>query len=473
MCKSAATACEESSAGAQCKHVDGWVQYYEYFHKLNADMQQTSEASAQRRSCLDVSFTVKPMDSSCFDAIARSIETTDKHLVRIADGQGMTAENAVEGSRTLCEADLALVRAQLRAAAQSSTRLTQDLAEAQEELLAETAQDIETAVRNQMGSCCAVSPKARGADPGTCAAAIETLLWFGLALGEPPRSLQQLQILQQQEQHAVSPCYESPMAALSDLQAAFPENEDFDWEQAASEAGLDDEIEAPPPSPEVQSAPERSESLALCAKGSESLDSVATLPMERFDSGSSRGNSEGDSRAESICSDYNHDSLSDFGECPEEEATCESEMGEESLMACDMEESEESEERAAYDSPRESEVSTSEGDGEGGSPNASDRRCSRREARPRKSWTSQVEAPLLKWEKEQQLPRSKRRAAKRHAATAKRMEVEAHGTDTYETDSSEDLATQLGLSPKLLEPECFMLMADCAPVKRQRSMRVR
>ena len=69
--------------------------------------------------------TVKPTGSVCFDAIARSIEATDKHLVRISDGNGLpAADNAVQGSRTLCEADLALVRAQLRAAAQSSSPWT-------------------------------------------------------------------------------------------------------------------------------------------------------------------------------------------------------------------------------------------------------------------------------------------------------------------------------------------------------------
>ena len=69
------------------------------------------------------------------------------------------------------------------------------------------------------------------------------------------------------------------------------------------------------------------------------------------------------------------------------------------------------------------------------------------------------------WEKEQQQPRSKRRsAAKRHATGT------AQGADTYETDGSEDFATQLGISSQLLEPDgCFMLLADCTPAKRQRS----
>ena len=453
--------------------------------------------------------TVKPTGSVCFDAIARSIEATDKHLVRISDGNGLpAADNAVQGSRTLCEADLALVRAQLRAAAQSSSHLTQDLAEAQEELLAETAQDIETAVRKQLGSHANLPKRA------ACAAAIETQLWFGLALGEPPRSLRQLEILQQHEQHVVAPCFESvqsPTASadttLSDLQEAFAVSVEFDWEQAASEAGLDGSAEALSSTPAAAAAeltaaeltavepavaePAPAEPVALpmappplCVEGSKSFDStesVATSPLERFDSSSS-GNSEGDSRAESICSDFHNDTLSEFGES-HEAAEASGERGErEETRPTEGHESEreiappravtppvgiekESEGRAAYESPRDSVAS------EGGGGGASDRRCSRRAPRPPKQWEAQVEAPLLKWEKEQQLPRGKRRAAKRHAASAKRMEVEAPGADTYETDSSEDLATQLGLSPKLLEPECFMLMADCAPAKRQRSVR--
>jgi len=175
------------------RHLEGWAQYYEYFHKLNADMQQTSEASAQRRRCSDVKITLKPTDSACFDAIARRIEVSDKHCVRI-EGDG---SNAQHGSRTLTEADLALVRAQLRMAAQSSS-LNIDPDEQDEDILLEAAQDIEVAVLSQLGD--SARQTKRSAEPGAGAAAIETLLWFGLALGEAPRSPQQQQMARQLEQ---------------------------------------------------------------------------------------------------------------------------------------------------------------------------------------------------------------------------------------------------------------------------------
>ena len=45
MCKAAAPAPEQGAASVH-RHVDGWVQYYEYFHKLNADMQVSHRLSA-------------------------------------------------------------------------------------------------------------------------------------------------------------------------------------------------------------------------------------------------------------------------------------------------------------------------------------------------------------------------------------------------------------------------------------------
>ena len=46
MCKAAAPAPEQGAASVQHRHVDGWVQYYEYFHKLNADMQASHRLPA-------------------------------------------------------------------------------------------------------------------------------------------------------------------------------------------------------------------------------------------------------------------------------------------------------------------------------------------------------------------------------------------------------------------------------------------
>lgn len=397
--------------------------------------------------------------------MALCIAASDKHIVRIAEGAGSYAQNA-DGSRTLCEADLALVRAQLRAAAQSSSFNIDP--EAHEDILAETAQDIEVAVLSQLG--CARQTSKRSADPSACSAAIETLLWFGLALGESPRSLEEQQMEMLQEEQWDLPGLEAqPVLPRCDLEVEVPSNShtfsvssEFDWEQAASEAGLDDEVYTPTP-----------ELRPLLAKGSMSQDSLASevttcpcpCPIERFDSSSS-ANSEGDSRTESVYSDFN-DCFSEAGasECcqlNDAGVPCASAPPASPSEGVEMlEDMEDMEEHAPYSSPREA---------------GSDRRCSRREARPPKQWDSQVEVPLLKWEKEQQQPRGKRRAVKRHAAgklaacSEMPWPVDAQGADTYETDGSEDLATQLGLPSKLLEPEgCFMLLADCTPAKRQRN----
>ena len=432
--------------------------------------QQTSEASAQRRRGSDAKITLKPTDPACFDAIARCIEASDKHIVRI-EGDGSNAQQRAGGSRTLCEADLALVSAQLRAAAQSSS-LNID-PDDQEDILLEAAQDIEVAVLSQLGD--SARQTKRSADPGAGAAAIETLLWFGLALGEPPRSPQQQQMARQLEQQQMEqqmleeeqwdlPGLEAepvPSASASDLEVltdeqSFPLSVEFDWEQAAGEVGLDDEaVHTPMPVVHTPMPPR-----PLLVKGSVSQDSLAsevtTCPIERFDSSSS-ANSEDDSRAMSVSSDFNDCSseagasecfqLNEAGALPSTNLLstrpCESVETEGVEMLDDISSS-------LYSSPRDA---------------GSDRRCSRREARPPKQWDSQVEAPLLKWEKEQQKPRGKRRSAVKRHATGN-----AQWADTYETDGSEDLATQLGIPSQLLEPDgCFMLLADCTPAKRQRN----
>ena len=316
---------------------------------------------------------------------------------------------------------------------------------------------------------CRGGKRGGASDPGACAAAIETLLWFGLALGEPPRSPQQQQMALQLEQQQMEqrrqeegrlPGLEAePAAGASNLEVlsgeqSFPLSVEFDWQQAAGEVGLDDEVVQTPTPPRPLLTKEE-------LKGSVSHDSqdseVTACPIERFDSGSST-NSGDDSRAMSVVSDFN-DCSSETGasETTEAGAACVS-LPSTNLLSARPGEGVETEgvemlshiSSSQYSSPRDA---------------ASDRRCSRREARPPKQWDSQVEAPLLKWEKEQQQPRSKRRsAAKRHATGT------AQGADTYETDGSEDFATQLGISSQLLEPDgCFMLLADCTPAKRQRS----
>lgn len=91
------------------------------------------------------------------------------------DGSGTAA-----GRRVLREADLTLVRSKLRAAAYSS-----NLRVAAEEQLAGGLRPEQSLTLSGMAPPRGNKSKAPSpSDLSTCAAAIETLLWFGLALGE-------------------------------------------------------------------------------------------------------------------------------------------------------------------------------------------------------------------------------------------------------------------------------------------------
>jgi len=461
--------CSEESL--QGKHVDGWALYYEYFHKLNADMQQTSEASAQRRSC-SVKMALPASDNSCFEAIAASLDKTDKKLVRIADAPDVAggAAHDADGSRTLCEADLALVRAQLRAAAQSSNLHADYLAEAQEELLAETAHELPQ-LKGGAAAAQAAATERPADTHGTCAAAMETLLWFGLALGEPPRSNQQAEIIEQQqvqlERHQQEQAQRQAqlaaagadepleMQALADLHEAFGSTVEFDWEQAASEAGLSDETA----DDLLGLGPLRSdfEAEAAPCKRQESADSSATCPAaEQFDSGSSVGDT---SRTGSVCGD---DAQSDGRSSP---------MPISSSDYC---------EPASPSSVDEGEASERAGQLPGySSPSSADnRRVSARQPRPPAPWDKAVEAPLLKWEREA-LKKEKKGAAaaqqQQKGAAAKRQRSDDaprrtptggrgrddEGEDMYESDGGErELVSQFGLPATLLDAEPLMLNTD-------------
>ena len=120
------------------------------------------------------------------------------------------------GERKLTNEDLALVRAQLRAAAHSSNLRAIQAAEAEQRELSNelaTSQEQRAAAKTtsstgtaaSTGGASGASPNKSGggggkkmsrksaiidsilppSDATTCAAAIETLLWFGLALGDP------------------------------------------------------------------------------------------------------------------------------------------------------------------------------------------------------------------------------------------------------------------------------------------------
>lgn len=187
-------AAEEPKLGtdvALAARVEGWVQYCEYFHLLDADMQRTSEVSAERYSDSwtwgeECDGRVRATDhEKCFGEIEAKCLGGDRPLIRLEDGSegaliiddGSGTEG---GQRVLRDADLAMVRSKLRAAAHSS-----NLRVAAEEQAGGHGEEAPLA----LGAFALAQRKYRArssasSDPSTCAAAIETLLWFGLALGE-------------------------------------------------------------------------------------------------------------------------------------------------------------------------------------------------------------------------------------------------------------------------------------------------
>lgn len=104
---------------------DLFVQYHEYFQKLQLDMQHTSAAIAQRRTRSGSKARVRiDLNVQCFSAIARSIAEKDKPLVFIGDGDSAPDASAAGGSGpriVVREADLAVIRDQLRIAARANS----------------------------------------------------------------------------------------------------------------------------------------------------------------------------------------------------------------------------------------------------------------------------------------------------------------------------------------------------------------
>ena len=103
--------------------------------------------------------------------------------------------SGIPGGRTLTNEDLRLVHAQLRAAAHSSNLRAMAAAEADQREMGGIAATGASATATASGAPKGGKVARKGrtlvveppSDATTCAAAIETLLWFGLALGEPSR----------------------------------------------------------------------------------------------------------------------------------------------------------------------------------------------------------------------------------------------------------------------------------------------
>ena len=102
-----------------------------------------------------------------------------------------------------------------------------------------------------------------------------------------------------------------PAAGASNLEVlsgeqSFPLSVEFDWQQAAGEVGLDDEVvQTPtPPRPLLTKEELKKEELKRSVSHDSQDSEVTACPIERFDSGSST-NSGDDSRAMSVVSDFN------------------------------------------------------------------------------------------------------------------------------------------------------------------------
>jgi len=212
------------------------VQYCEYFHLLDADMQRTNDLSAQRYSARSGGVADSRVRATehdkCFSGILSKCLDRDRPLVRL-EGEGSDALVLDDGSggagsrRVLRDADLAMVRSRIRAAAYSSNL----------RVAAEEGGGRAGAGEPPLGFD-GPAPQGRGAakhtDPSTCAAAIETLLWFGLALGE--NGSRSADGKGKKSKQGAVPLAELCGGALDDFA--------LDCAQAMREAGLTDEAAA-------------------------------------------------------------------------------------------------------------------------------------------------------------------------------------------------------------------------------------
>jgi len=239
-----------------------WEKYCEYFHLLDADMQHTSALSAQRYSLSRAESAVASggiqlrarEDDGCFQHILSTIKK-DKPLVRLVtdeeEDDPLALGDVPEGTevRVLAQSDLELVQKQLRAAAFSSNqRAVAATAAEHAEMAAEVAaemDDIDMPDTLRKGQPSAVS----GSDASTCSAAIETLLWFGLALGEAPKRhdgpRRPRRRTRTAEQMLLEMELDSSSAVLADDVSTADSCEfAFDWGLAMREVGLSDAQQA-------------------------------------------------------------------------------------------------------------------------------------------------------------------------------------------------------------------------------------
>eukprot|EP00965_Chrysotila_dentata_P241171 6204130-Pleurochrysis_carterae.AAC.6 len=303
----------EPVVNARAERVEGWQKYYEYFHLLDADMQgvtphrmalmfassrcpqKTSSVSKRRYGsdkCNQLTDTASACvirarkGDDCFEEIMSQVKKLDKPLVRLAteddEGKDLKIDEAT-GVRILGQSDLEAVQKQLRAAAISSNQRANSAAAVDDLSPAELAAEV-TARQDQLHEYpCTLEARLKHAyffhfravaseldgiqlpvaplggsdgalgdsDPSTCSAAIETLLWFGLALGEKPqrkggkkgakaRARKAEEMLMQLD-------LESSFSSPASTAASDPDDPcefTFEWEGAIREAGLVTEQEA-------------------------------------------------------------------------------------------------------------------------------------------------------------------------------------------------------------------------------------
>ena len=306
-------------------------------------------------------------------------------------GRQVLSGGGGNGERMLTEDDLALVRQRLRDAAQHSNLRAAAAAEADQAKLASAELLKVTGKR----------------DAVTCAAAIETLLWFGLALGEPPRPGGD-----RPDDCAVgSAVKEISLGQYGDaLDCA--DLLGFDFGSAMAEAGIEDEAKA-----SAALAAVRAVDAERDAERTGAIDTLSVRSEDSLSSSASTADTatpaQSPLRRGAIAAPRGAPPLNRF------DTGGLSDAGSEDSHEAQASQTEQGGEAADEQRPR--------------ADDASGARRSSRAAKPTRKW-KEAEEPLLKWEKEQRT-KSKPPPPSRggRAAGGKRR---ADAADTYDTESN-------------------------------------
>lgn len=385
------------------------------------------------------------------------------------------------GGRKLTEEDLALVRAQLRAAAQAS-----DAQSSQEGAQRQAAAEFAAAAAHSRRKGISLTRSDLEEDPSatanTCAAAIETLLWFGLALGDKEKEKEakgRAKVKQNQswmdgfegdfEEDYLS---ENGSLATEVLRGvgSLSELGDWDWEQAMREAGIDEEEANGVPSSESLTVQELSSALLNEEDqmgGCEAQQSltVKTEPTEQPVRDAEVAQ-QSPKLLSGIRSEQQEHELARFDSASESSGVSgtPSESGE--LVGDDRRRTSEGDDTRSVlsiggddcDTDNMSSGRTTPRLGYS-SPEAASRHATRRsprEPKVQKPWLASMDAPLLKWEKEQQAKPNR----------AKRRFERGEGEMGFDTDSGDELVNQL-ISPNALLSDSVLDLVFGTEPKRQ------